>query len=339
MIRIAVDAMGTDGHPAPELEATVMAVEAWPDPIQLVGPAEGLESRLASRGISDERVQVVDAPELLSMTDKPADAARGKARSSMAVGMELVKGGQADAFVTCGNTGGALANAIFRLGRIQGVKRPGLTAAFPVRTGQTIVLDIGANTDCKPDYLLQFAVLGSIYAQKVLGVGAPRVGLLSNGEEPGKGNELVKEAFPLLKGSGLNFIGNVEPKEVYAGQADVIVTDGFIGNIFLKSSEAVAAFLVDIIRSEIKRSPVTSLGGLLARPAFRTVGQILDPERYGAGTLLGVDGLVFVGHGRFGPNGVFNAIRVARQAVESGLLPAMRQAIQQSFSQEAVAPA
>jgi len=339
LIRIAVDAMGTDGHPTPELEATGLAIQAWPDPILLVGPAEPLESRLAARGIPEDRVEVVDAPEVLSMTDKPADAARGKALSSMAVGMELVKQGRADAFVTCGNTGGALANAIFRLGRIQGVKRPALTAAFPVRGGQAIVLDIGANTDCKPEYLAQFAVLGSIYAQKVLGIGSPKVGLLSNGEEPGKGNDLVKQSFPLLQDSGLNFIGNVEPKEVYAAGADVIVTDGFIGNIFLKSSEAVAAFLIDIIRHEIKQSTVASLGGLLARPAFRQVGQILDPERYGAGTLLGVDGLVFVGHGRFGPNGVFNAIRVARQAVESDLLAAMRQAIQKRLTQKSAATA
>lgn len=326
-LRIAVDAMGTDTHPEPELEAVATAIERWQEPVLLVGPEALLEQSLAERGISEERVRVVHAEQVLEMTDKPADSARGKPESSMAVGMELLNSGEADAFVTCGNTGGALANAIFRLGRIRGIKRPGLTAAFPVRGGQALVLDIGANTDCKPEYLLQFAMLGAVYAEKVLGVGSPKIGLLSNGEEAGKGNQLIKEAFPLLQASGLNFIGNLESKEVYRGEADVVVTDGFIGNIFLKTSEAVAAFLIDIIRDEIKSSPVSSLGGLLAKPAFQRVGAILDPELYGAGTLLGVNGLVFIGHGRSGPNGVFNAIRVARQAAENQLLDALRDAI------------
>lgn len=327
-MRIAVDAMGTDDHPGPELEAVVRAAQQWPDLIYLVGPRELLESRLAERGVPEDQVEVVDAPEVIEMTDKPADSARGKPRSSMAVAMELVNQGRAEAFVTCGNTGGALANAIFRLGRLRGVKRPALAAAFPVRNGRAIVLDIGANTDCKPEYLLQFAGLGAAYAERVLGIGRPRVALLSNGEEAGKGNDLVKQAFTLLSETELDFIGNVEPKEAYQGSADVIVSDGFIGNIFLKTSEAVASFLVEMIRDEIKSSPLTTLGGLLARPAFGRVGEVLDPERYGAGTLLGVDGLVFIGHGRFGPDGVFSAIDVARQAVRSELLAAMRETVQ-----------
>lgn len=329
MVRIALDAMGTDTHPEPEIAGLIQAVETWPDPIQLVGPATLLEQKLAEAGLPEDQVQVIDAPEVLKMTDKPADAARGKAESSMAVAMELVKEGKADAFVTCGNTGGALANAIFRLGRIRGVKRPGLTAAFPVQDGQALVLDIGANTDCKPEYMLQFALMGSLYAEKVLGVGSPKVALLSNGEEAGKGNELIKEAFPLLEASKLNFIGNVEAKEAYAGQADVIVADGFVGNVFLKTSEAVSALLINMIRQEIRQGTLTTLGGALARPAFRRVGNILDPEQYGAGVLLGVDGLVFIGHGRSGPTGVFNAIRVARQAVESDLLTALKASIQE----------
>ncbi|MFP3854206.1 MAG: phosphate acyltransferase PlsX [Anaerolineales bacterium] len=328
MPRIALDAMGTDDHPEPEIQGLIQALESWPDPILLVGKDELLESRLAEAGISDDRVQVIHAPEVLEMTDKPADSARGKPKSSMAVAMELVKSGEADAFVTCGNTGGALANAIFRLGRIRGLKRPALTAAFPVRNGQALVLDIGANADCKPEFLLQFALMGSVYAEKVLGVGSPKVALLSNGEEAGKGNELIKESFPLLKDTSLNFIGNVEAKEAYAGKADVVVTDGFVGNVFLKTSEAVSALLIDLIREHIKASPITSLGGALARPAFRRVGNILDPEQYGAGVLLGVNGLVFIGHGRSGATGVYNAIRVARQAVETHLLDALSESIQ-----------
>lgn len=329
MARIALDAMGTDDHPEPEIQGLIQALDTWPDPIMLVGPSDQLEQRLAEAGIPEDKVQVVHAPEVLAMTDKPADSARGKPKSSMAVAMELVKSGEADAFVTCGNTGGALANAIFRLGRIRGVKRPGLTAAFPVDQGQALVLDIGANTDCKPEYLVQFAQMGSVYAEKVLGVGSPRVALLSNGEEAGKGNELIKDTFPILSASKLNFIGNVEAKEAYAGKADVIVADGFVGNVFLKTSEAVSALLIDMIRHQIQESLLTTIGGLLARPAFRRVGKVLDPEQYGAGVLLGVNGLVFIGHGRSGPTGVYNAIRVARQAVESDLLGALADSIQQ----------
>lgn len=339
-IRIALDAMGTDGHPIPELEAAASAFERWHEPVLLVGPRDLLEPMLAGYGLDASRVQLEQAAEVLEMTDKPADAARGKPVSSMAVGIDLVKQGRADAFVTSGNTGGAMANAIFRLGRIPGVKRPALTATFPVRTGQAVLVDIGANTDCKAEYLLQFSILGSVYAESALGVPSPRVALLSNGEEAGKGSALIKEAFHLLESSALNFVGNVEPKEFYAGAADVVVADGFVGNVFLKTSEAVAGFLVDLIREQIKSGPVTSMGGMLAKPAFRKVGEVMDPARYGAAPLLGVDGLVFIGHGRFGEEGVLSGIRVARQAVENHLMESMRRAIRSGMETAAVeAPA
>jgi glycerol-3-phosphate acyltransferase PlsX len=262
------------------------------------------------------------------MTDKPARTARGKAENSMAVGMDLVKHGQADAFVTAGNTGGAMANALFRVGRIKGVKRPGLTAAFPVAGGYTVMIDIGANTDSKPEYLLQFGLMGSVYVQGAFGIQNPRIGLLSNGEEPGKGNQLVKETYPLLENSGLNFVGNVEPKEVFSGETDVVITDGFAGNIFLKTSEALAKFLLETIRDEITSSLITSLGGLLAKPAFARVQKLLDPSEYGAAPLLGIDGLVFVGHGRSNAHALVSALRVARQAVDADVLNMTRKAIQ-----------
>ncbi len=333
-LRIALDAMGTDSHPQPELEAAAQAFREWHEPVLLIGPQDMLSSRLPDVGLGPDQVRIIDAPEVLEMTDKPADSARGKPVSSMAVGLELVKSGEADAFVTCGNTGGAMANALFRLGRIRGVKRPGLTALFPVRNGQAVVLDIGANTDCKPEYLLQFAILGSVYAETVLGISSPRIAILSNGEEAGKGNLLVKEASPMLAASGLNFIGNVEAKELYAAVADVIVTDGFVGNVFLKTSEAVASFLSELIKQEITSSPVSSIGGLLAKPAFRRVNAILDPAKYGAAPLLGVDGLVFIGHGRFGVEGVLSGIRVARQAVQGDLMAGLRHAIQSRLAAE-----
>jgi glycerol-3-phosphate acyltransferase PlsX len=326
-MRIVLDAMGSDTHPDPEVEAAVMAAGLWEDTIVLTGPKDILQPKLDAFDTPTSRIQIEHAPEVLEMTDKPAEAARGKALNSMAVGMELLKDDKADVFITAGNTGGAMANALFRLGRIRGVKRPAVSPIIPVMGGQAVVLDVGANADCKPIYMIQFAIMGTIYAEKLLGITSPRVGLLSNGEEPGKGNMLVKETYPLLEAAGVNFVGNVEPKEVFAGEVDVVVTDGFSGNVFIKTSEAVASFMSRIIRSEIKASPVSSIGGLLVRPAFRRIGAMLDPSEHGAALLLGVNGLVFIGHGRSDAKALVSAIRVARQAVLSGLLEAIREAI------------
>lgn len=326
-MRIVLDAMGSDTHPDPEVEAAVEAAALWEDTIVLTGPQDILQSKLDAFDAQISRIQIEHAPEVLEMTDKPAEAARGKALNSMAVGMELLKDDKADVFITAGNTGGAMANALFRLGRIRGVKRPAVSPIIPVMGGQAVVLDVGANADCKPIYMIQFAIMGTIYAEKLLGITSPRVGLLSNGEEPGKGNMLVKETYPLLEAAGINFVGNVEPKEVFAGEVDVVVTDGFSGNVFIKTSEAVASFMSRIIRSEIKASPISSIGGLLTRPAFRRIGAMLDPSEHGAALLLGVNGLVFIGHGRSDSKALVSAIRVARQAVLSGLLEATREAI------------
>lgn len=327
-MRIVLDAMGSDTHPDPEVAAAAEAVSLWEDTIILTGPHDILQPKLAAYDTPTSRIQIEHAPEVLEMTDKPAEAARGKALNSMAVGMELLKTDKADAFVTAGNTGGAMANALFRLGRIRGVKRPAVSPIIPVMGGQAVVLDVGANADCKPIYMIQFAIMGTIYAEKLLGITSARVGLLSNGEEPGKGNMLVKETYPLLEAAGINFVGNVEPKEIFAGEVDVVVTDGFSGNVFIKTSEAVASFMSRIIRSEIKASPVSSIGGLLVRPAFKRIGTMLDPSEHGAALLLGVNGLVFIGHGRSDSKALVAAIRVARQAVLSGLLEATRDAIQ-----------
>ncbi|MBN1264423.1 MAG: phosphate acyltransferase PlsX [Anaerolineales bacterium] len=326
-MRIVLDAMGSDTCPIPEVEAAVLAAKKWGDPVLLVGKEEELKPKLEALEPETGLVEIIHASEVFQMTDKPARTARQKASSSMAVGMDLLKEDKADAFVTAGNTGGALVNAIFRLGRIPGVKRPALAPTVPVANGTAIVIDVGANTDCKPEYLLQFARLGSLYAQKVHGIPEPRVGLLSNGEEEGKGNQLVKDTFPLLKESGLNFIGNLEPKEVFAGEADVVVTDGFYGNILIKSSEAVAKFLVELIKEQIQAGAITSLGGLLAKPAFKRVFSILDPSEYGGAPLLGVQGLVFVGHGRSDARALVSAIGEARKAVEHNLLAAMQSGI------------
>ena len=331
-MRIVLDAMGSDAHPEPEVQAAVEASRLFGEDVILVGHQDQLQTRLKALAGDHPSVHIVHATEVLEMGDKPATSARHKADNSMAVGMDLIKSGEADAFVTAGNTGGAMATALFRLGRIRGVKRPALTALFPIKTGYCVVLDIGANADCKPEYLLQFALMGSIYAEKVRGVQNPRVALLSNGEEAGKGNELVKATYPLIQTSGLNFIGNVESKELFNGYADVAVMDGFTGNILLKTSEAVAKLITELLKEELMSSLQTKVGGFLARPAFSRIKKILDPGEVGAAPLLGVDGLVFVGHGRSDAHALVNAIRVARQAVEANLLNALRGAIQERLA-------
>ncbi|HEY61204.1 MAG: phosphate acyltransferase PlsX [Anaerolineales bacterium] len=325
-MRIVLDAMGSDSHPIPEIQATLRAVEKFGDDIFLVGQKDVINPLLENQ-IGFNKVHVIHAPEVLEMTDKPSRAARKKAQNSMAIGMDLIKTGEADAFVTAGNTGGAMTNALFRLGRIKGVKRPALTTLFPVSGGHTVVLDIGANADCKPEYLLQFAIMGSIYSKSVLSINNPRVGLLSNGEESGKGNALILKTYPLLKNSKINFVGNIEPKELFEGRVDVAITDGFTGNVLLKTSEAVAKLLIDIIRKELTSNLLVSLGALLTKPAFANVKKIMDPGEVGAAPLLGIDGLIFVGHGRSDSHALFNAIKIARQAVDANLLESLQNGI------------
>jgi glycerol-3-phosphate acyltransferase PlsX len=329
---IILDAMGSDQYPDPEIQAAVEAAGFYNEEIILVGDEAMLSPRLKTANPKNFPVRIQHAPEVLEMGDKPVENARKKPLNSMAVGLELVKSGQGQAFITAGNTGGAMFNALRILGRMRGVQRPALTAIFPVKNGHCVVLDIGANAECRPEFLLQFAIMGSIYAEKALDIKHPRVGLLSNGEESGKGNELVKETFPLLSKSGLNFIGNVEGKELFGGFADVVVTDGFTGNILLKSSESVAKLITDTLKEELKASVFTKLGALLAMPAFAGIKKMMDPSEVGAAPLLGIDGLVFVGHGRSDAHALTSAIRVARQAVKADLLTALRDGVQTALT-------
>lgn len=335
-MRIVLDAMGSDDCPGPELQAAVEAVQLFGDEIFLVGPQQELVDGLQALGSTDERIRVIDAAETISMNDKglalALKAKRKGSKTSMAVGMDLVQQGEADAFLTAGNTGGAMATAYYRFGTIPGVERPGLTGLFPVKGGFCAVLDIGANPDCKPEHLLQFAVMGGVYTRLVRGVENPKVGLLSNGEEAGKGNELVKGTYPLLQSSGLNFVGNVESKELFGGEVDVVVTDGFTGNVLLKSSEAVAKLIIDILRQELTSSTRTKMGALLAKPAFGKIRKMLDPGDIGAAPLLGVNGLVFIGHGRSDAHALLSAIQTTRQAVKVNLLAELQTAIQQALS-------
>lgn len=330
---IILDAMGSDDYPDPEVQAAVIAAEELGQEIILVGNQSLLEPKLKAANPRGLSVRIHHAPDVLEMADKVVDGTRKKPNNSMAVGLELVKSGEGQAFVTAGNTGGAMFNALKTLGRIKGVSRPALTAFFPVKGGHCAVLDIGANADCRPDFLVQFAIMGSLYCQKVLGLQNPRVGLLSNGEEGGKGNQLIKETYPLLGQCGINFIGNVEAKELFGGLADVVVTDGFTGNVLLKSSEAVAKLMTDTLKEKIKSSPISMLGALLAKPAFTALKKMMDPAEIGAAPLLGIDGLVFVGHGRSDTRAMVSALRAANQAIQADLIQALRLTIQDRLAQ------
>jgi len=329
-MKIVLDAMGSDDYPIPDVAGAVLAARdvGRGDEIILVGDEGRIKAELDKHDTAGLPLSTIHASQVIEMTDKPARAVKSRPDSSMVVGMNLVKSGVADAFVSAGNTGGVLATALLRLGRIRGIRRPGLTALFPLPTGPVVVLDVGANADCRPEYLYQFGLMGSAYAERVLGRERPRVATLSNGEEAGKGNTLVKDAFDLLQGSSLNFIGNVEPKEFMAGEAEVVVTDGFTGNVLIKTSEAVSKMLTGMIGDQLKANPLTMLGGLLAKPAFGRVKQQLDPSQVGGAVLLGVKGVVIVGHGRSNAVAIKNAIGQARLAIQGELLAAIRQGLE-----------
>jgi glycerol-3-phosphate acyltransferase PlsX len=325
-MKIVLDAMGSDHCPVPDVEGAVLAARESGDTIILVGDKVAVERELAKHDSKGLKIEIVHAPQAVDMHDKPSQVVSRKKESSMAVGMNLVRDGQADAFVSAGNTGAALAFATLRsLRRIRGVKRPALTSLVNIQ-GKTVVLtDLGANADARPEWLVQFGIMGSIYSERVIGTKNPRIAVLSNGEEEGKGNALVKEASALFATSGLNFIGNVEPGEMLEGAADVVVTDGFVGNIALKSMEAVGDALFKMIRQEVKSSPLSIFGALLMRPALRKIYHQVDPFETGGAPLLGVNGVVIIGHGRTNAKGIKNAIGQARKAVKGGLIEALRE--------------
>lgn len=323
-MKIVLDAMGSDENPVPDVAGAVSAARDFHDTIVLVGDQERVEAELAKHDTSGLSLEVVHAAEAITMDDKPGVVGRAKPNSSMHVGMQLVKDGQGDAFVTVGNTGAALAIAtLHTLKRIHGVHRPALSAILSIRGNSVILLDVGANADCKPEWLAQFGVMGSIYATRALDRSTPRVGLLSNGEEAGKGTVLVQETAELLASSGVNFIGNVEPKEVLGGGVDVAVMDGFSGNVMIKSMEAFGRTIFDLLREEMMADTRSKVAGLLGRPAFRRVYRQVDPFEIGGVPLLGVDGVVIIGHGRSNSLAVKNAIRQAHAAAEGGIVTAI----------------
>lgn len=334
-MRIAVDAMGSDKNPIPDVAGGVLAAREYNYEIVLVGNKDMINQELKKHDTSDLRLEIIHTEEAVTMEDKPVDVGKSKPRSSMHVGMGLVRDGQADAFVSMGNTGAALAIATLHvLRRIPGVKRPALSGVYPLGGKRLVVLDLGANADSKADWLVQFALMGAIYSERVLGISNPKVALLSNGEEESKGNTDTREASSILQRiARINYIGNIEPKEIIDGVTDVIVADGFVGNIFVKTFEASTSFLAQTIRDEIKSNVFSILGGILLRPVFRRVRQRTDTSEIGGAPLLGVNGVVIIGHGRSDAFTIRNAIRQAGLAVDGQILDAIREGLHQIDTQ------
>lgn len=330
-MRIAVDALGSDARPVPDVQGAVQAAREYDVEILLVGPEARVRRELEKIKNLPAGIHICDATQEIAMNEHPANAVREKKDSSIVVGVQQVKQGHADAYVSMGHTGANLAASIFHLQRIKGVHRPALGALFPTPHGPSLLIDVGANTDCKPEWLEQFAIMGESYFRSVMGTAKPRVALLANGEEDIKGNQAVQEAHLLLREraaqTGMNFVGNIEGKDVPRHLADVIVADGFVGNIALKTAEGIAKMLNDIIRSEIRANPLSIVGGVLAMPAFNKVKKILDYTEYGGAPLLGVNGVVIIGHGRSNAVAVKNAVRVAKRAVETNILETIRSGV------------
>jgi glycerol-3-phosphate acyltransferase PlsX len=318
---IALDAMGTERAPKPEVEGAIQAARNYDIHVLLVGRENQLQSELAQHpSAGGLPIHVVNATEVIGMRDKAAQAMRAKRDSSMRVGLRLVRERRADGFVTAGNTGAAMATAKVVLGTLPGVDRPGLAAVFPTATGSAaIMIDVGANVDCKPHNLEQFAVMGEVYFRSIFSKPRPRIGLLSIGEEETKGNELTFQAFHLLKALPINFMGNVEGRDVYNGNADVIICDGFVGNVALKVSEGVAQTVRYMLRESLKSTIASQVGSLLARNAFKDFKRRLDYSEYGGAPLLGVKGACIVCHGSSNANAVKNALRVAAECARAGI--------------------
>jgi glycerol-3-phosphate acyltransferase PlsX len=324
---IALDAMGGDHAPAVTVEGAVRAARELGLEIALVGREDEIRRELAKYKISGLKLRIVHASEVVEMAEHPAQAVRQKKDSSIRRAMELVKRGEAGGVFSAGNSGAVMAAALFVLGRIEGVHRPALAAVFPVRNGHTLVADIGANTECEPHNLMQFALMGAAYMERALGVRRPRVGLLSNGEEETKGNALVQATYPLLRQTALNFIGNVEGKDLPMGIADVVVCDGFTGNVVLKLAEGLAEFLLSTLKAELTRDPLSLLGAALALPAFRRARRRLDYAEIGGAPLLGVDGVVLIGHGRSNAWAIRNGLRMTQLAVDGRLVATIREGL------------
>src|SRR5262245_11566752 len=327
-MRIAVDAMGGDHAPSRIVEGALAAARYLGIGVDLVGRHDVVREEIERH--EDHAaldIRVIDAPDVIGMSESPAQALRRKPRASIRVAAELVARGESAALVSAGHTGAVVVAAHATFGMLPGVDRPGLAPSVPTRGGSAVLIDAGATVECKPSHLLQFGVMGSVYARTWMGVERPRVGLLSIGEEETKGNELTREAHQLLKGSRLHFIGNVEARDIFSGQADVIVCDGFTGNVALKLSEGLVEMVEDLLGEELQSTFSSQVGYLLSRRAFRRFRRRVDYSEYGGAPLMGVAGLCIVGHGRSSAKAVRNAVAMASRFATSHVLERVEQEI------------
>jgi len=320
---IALDVMGGDRVPRESVAGAVAAAKELGMQIALVGPRNLIEDELARHAPVPEGLHIVDAAQVIGMDEAPAQAVRQKRDAGINVAMRLLKDGGAAGVVSAGNTGAVVAAALLNLGRLPGIDRPAISAFFPSTEKGVLILDVGANANCKPSYLVQFAHMGATYVERIFGVQHPRVGLLNIGEEDSKGNDLAQEVFLKLQKSNLNFIGNVEGKDIAAGIVDVVVTDGFTGNVTMKASEALLEFLFARMKTALMSKAHYRLAALVLRDALRDVRRKLDYSESGGAPLLGVNGIVIVAHGRSDAYAFRNALRTARDAASSGLLSAL----------------
>jgi glycerol-3-phosphate acyltransferase PlsX len=334
-MRIAVDAMGGDHAPLVNVDGAIAAAREYGIASLLVGRSDELSRLLSDSGYRGDKIEIVDATEVVTMDDPATAAIRKKRNSSIRVAANCVHDGRAAGLVSAGHTGAAMVSAKVVIGTIQGVDRPALATILPNLSGHCLLLDVGANPDARTEHFKEFAVMGSIYAQLIFGKANPSIGLMSIGEEDTKGSASTKEAFKSLKETGLNFVGNVEGRDVFDGKVDVIVTDGFTGNVILKVSEALAEMVEKLLREEIKKTLQASVGFLLSRSAFRSFKSRIDYSEYGGAPLLGVKGCVIICHGRSSAKAIKNAIRLAAEFSRQGLAEKIQSSIADLHSREA----
>ncbi len=335
-MKIALDAMGGDFAPREIVLGAIQACREFGAEVILVGIENEIRPILDQQQIAGLKLEIYPASEIIAMDEHPANAVKRKKDSSLVVANRLVKEGKADAVISMGNTGAAMAASLFTLGRISGIKRPAIASVMPTKTGISIILDAGANADCEPENLLEFAYMGSAYVEHILGISNPRVGLLSIGEEESKGNKLTVDAHQLLKNSGLKFIGNIEGRDVHRGVCDVIVCDGFVGNVVLKLSEGLASVLLGWIKEAIGTNAFSMMGGLLLKASLKKILTPMDPAEYGGMPLLGLNGISMIGHGSSKAKAVKNAIKAAIKAVNQDIVGAIGQTIEKASTNSTI---
>jgi phosphate acyltransferase len=326
-MRIAIDAMGGDHAPGSAVNGAIQAVKEYGVEVYLVGIKEEIHKHMSEEDKSNNKITIIEATEIIKNDDTPVTAIKQKKDSSMVVGLKQVKEGYCDAFLSAGSTGAFLAGSLLKVGRIKGIDRPALSPLIPTTKGMCMIIDAGANLDSKPKNLQQFAIMGSIYMEKVMGINNPRVGLLNVGIEEGKGNDLTKQSFELLSRLNINFVGNIEARDVAEGICDVCVCDGFAGNVLLKTTEGVAQAIFDILKSALMENAVTKIAALMLKKGLKTIKKKFDYKEVGGAPFMGIDGIMIKAHGSSDARAVKNAIRQAKLLYDNKCLDIIRQEI------------